>query len=182
MNSNHSCSTCLTKECKIKKWITANYKPKTKLERYELAKLLVSSGLSVIPVPFGQKHPRIPWKEYQNRHATEAELKVWFIDQENTFGIVTGKISSLIVVDLDSENAVKWAKENLPNTEVKVKTARGQHWYYKYPQMISHIQNKVKIDIGGLFLDLDIRGDGGFIMGLGAVHPSGCFYELIRGQ
>ncbi|PIS10376.1 MAG: hypothetical protein COT73_09680 [Bdellovibrio sp. CG10_big_fil_rev_8_21_14_0_10_47_8] len=174
------CPNCSNENCPIKKWV-AYKRPQTREERFELAKLMISSGLSVIPVPFGQKFPNIQWKEYQSRLATVQELEKWFKYSENTIGIVTGKISQLVVVDLDSPAAVEWAKQNLLDTAVKVKTHRGQHWYYMYPAMASHIKNKVKIEIGGLFLDIDIRADGGFVMGIGAVHPSGYFYQLIRG-
>lgn len=173
------CTECPIAECKAKAWLTANYRPSNRQERYELAKLFVSSGLSVIPVPFGKKNPVIKWKEYQSRFANDSELKRWFLENDNTLGFVTGKISGLIVIDLDSDCAVEWAKHNLPYTPIKVKTNRGMHFYYTYPLINQAIRNKVKVTIDGLLMDLDVRAEGGFVMGIGAVHPKGCFYELV---
>lgn len=180
--TENKCLKCPVIDCPRKRLLEANFQPRNRQERHALAKIMRDLELSIIPVPIGQKFPNIPWKEYQTRMATDDELHNWFMLQDNTIGIVTGKISSLVVVDLDSEDSLKWARQNLPYTGVKVKTSRGQHWYYTYPQMALHIKNKVKIDIEGLFLDLDIRADGGLVMGFGAVHPSGIFYEPIFGE
>ena len=56
------------------------------------------------------KTPIIPWTPYQTRLPTEQEVCEWF-DQnpEANIGIVTGRISNLVVFDLDSEDAVDYA-------------------------------------------------------------------------
>jgi putative DNA primase/helicase len=58
-------------------------------------------NLSVIPVG-KDKRPLFSWKEYQDRLATEDEIKTWWTKYpEANIGIVTGKISvsrSLIAI------------------------------------------------------------------------------------
>jgi len=49
------------------------------------------------------KRPIVGWTEYQKRLPTEEEVKGWF-DQnpDANIGIVTGKVSGIVVFDLDS--------------------------------------------------------------------------------
>jgi hypothetical protein len=101
---------------------------------YNYAKYYVhKKGFSVIPIKPKSKKPALPsWKEYQERKPNDKELKKWFNSGNSlNIGIVTGKISNIIVVDLDSEEAVKYAEENLPKTPT-VKTRKGQHLYFQY--------------------------------------------------
>lgn len=51
------------------------------------------------------KHPALSsWKEFQNRRATEDEVRSWFTGHpELNVGIVTGKISGVVVLDVDGE-------------------------------------------------------------------------------
>ena len=66
-------------------------------------------GWSVIPVEPRGKHPLGPWKPYQSEQASLATVKQWAARQSN-IGIVTGTVSRLIVLDLDSREAVEAAK------------------------------------------------------------------------
>ncbi|MEO0282087.1 MAG: bifunctional DNA primase/polymerase, partial [candidate division WOR-3 bacterium] len=85
----------------------------------------LSMGFSIIPVrgktyTYGTtqeekirntKAPLIPWIEFQQRRATEEEIKDWLKKwPKMNVAIVTGKISNTVVVDLDSQEAVEWAE------------------------------------------------------------------------
>ena len=51
------------------------------------------------------------WKEFQYRHPTEEEVADWWDKwPDANIGIVTGKISNLVVFDLDTEDAVEYAE------------------------------------------------------------------------
>ena len=122
------------------------------------------------------KVPMIGWKEYQNRSPTEAEVRDWFDKWPSAnIGIVTGKISNLVVFDLDSQNAVNYAegKGGFPKT-VKVKTGKGYHLYMKHPGF--EIRNSVNKN-----LDIDIRADGGYVAAPPSIHGSGRQYEWEEG-
>jgi len=122
------------------------------------------------------KVPIIGWKEYQSRLPTEAEVREWFDKWPSAnIGIVTGKISNLVVFDLDSEHAVEYAKKQggFPKT-VKVKTGKGFHLYMQHSAF--KIRNSVNKN-----LDIDIRADGGYVAAPPSMHGSGRLYEWEEG-
>ena len=122
------------------------------------------------------KVPIIGWKDYQSRQPTEAEVKEWFGKWPSAnIAIVTGKISNLVVFDLDSENAVEYAEKQggFPDT-AKVKTGKGYHLYMKHPGF--EIRNSVNKR-----LDIDIRADGGYVAAPPSMHGSGRQYEWEEG-
>jgi len=123
------------------------------------------------------KIPLIVWKEYQSRLPTEAEVREWFTQwPDANMAIVTGQISGIVVFDLDSENAVEYAKKQggFPNT-AKVKTGKGIHYYIQYPEF--KVGNSTNVGLG-----MDIRGDGGYVVAPPSVHGSGRKYEWGKGQ
>ena len=62
------------------------------------AKAYRQLGFSVIPV-LDTKKPKVDWKEYQDRIATEEELEAWFAKKNGTgVGIVTGEVSGICVI------------------------------------------------------------------------------------
>ena len=118
----------------------------------------------------------ITWKEFQTRLPTESEVSGWF-DQnpDANIGIVTGKISNLVVFDLDSQDAVDYAENEggFPDS-VKVKTGKGYHVYIQHPGF--EIRNSVNKK-----LDIDIRADGGYVAAPPSIHGSGHQYEWEEG-
>src|SRR4051812_42684252 len=101
-------------------------------------------GLSVIPVPRPRpnvlhaqagdgKVPAIPWRHFQFRLPTEQEIRAWFGAEPMNLAVVTGAISGVVVVDADSNEAVRWATKHLPYTPWQTQTARGFHLFYRHP-------------------------------------------------
>lgn len=134
-------------------------------------------GWSVIPLKWRDKRPALrSWADFQKRPATYAELEQWF-DRPERFnvGIVTGRVSGIFVIDLDSPAAITWGQHHLPRCEMRVRTAKGQHWYYPYTGD-RPIRNKVRTTHEGQVLELDVRADGGYVVGPGSIHPSGVVY------
>ena len=122
------------------------------------------------------KQPLVPWKEYQTRLPTEDEVRQWFTAYPDAnIAIVTGRVSNLVVFDLDSNHAVEYAEEQggFPDT-VKVRTGKGYHMYMKYPGF--EIKNTVNKN-----LDIDIRGEGGYVVAPPSVHGSGHSYAWEEG-
>jgi len=142
------------------------------------ARFYLSKGFSVIPVIKGTKKPALlSWKEFQGRHATDEEVQKWFGNgSHNSIGIVTGVISGIAVVDLDSQEAVKFAKtQNFPPTPL-VKTGKGYHAYYRYTEGVRNFQRRD--DLPGI----DLRGDGGFVVAPPSIHASGHSYHWEEGK
>jgi len=135
-------------------------------DKYDYAKMYVEVfGYSVIPVTANSKKPAIEWKEYQQRKPTEEELKKWFLENDYNIGIVTGAISGIAVVDLDSKEAIEFSKKNnFPKTPY-VKTGKGYHLYFKYQNGVRNFQKRPDLK------DIDLRADGGYVIAPPSIHP-----------
>ena len=134
--------------------------------KYEYAKMYVDAfGFSVIPIALDSKKPAIEWKEFQHRKPTEEELKKWFLENNFNIGIVTGAISGIAVVDLDSKEAIEFARQNkFPKTPC-VKTGKGYHLYFKYKNGVRNFQKRDDLK------DIDLRSDGGYVLAPPSIHP-----------
>jgi len=108
------------------------------------ARAYAARGWSVIPLH--EKRAAVAWKSYQGRHANEAEQHEWFggAGGMSGIGIVTGRVSSLAVLDLDGDDAISLLTEIAPHLldTYQVKTRRGIHLYYEVPArlMLTNIQ------------------------------------------
>ena len=134
-------------------------------------------GLSVIPVR-PDKKPYIPWTDFQTRQATSEELKQWWQKWPGAnIGIVTGPISGVLVVDCDNEEAYQKIQKLLPDSFITciAKTPRGYHIYLAYPKD-KHIGNA-----GGILPNVDIRGEGGYIIAPPSVNGEGKRYAWLDG-
>ena len=132
-------------------------------------------GYSVIPITYKGKTPISSWQEYQKRHPTTEELYKWFSTGNSNIAIITGKISNLVVVDIDDNNAYRWAQENFDTDTLTVKTSRGYHLYYRYPQN-AQISNTVHFNN----YKIDIRGDGGYVVAPPSIHENGSQYRWLN--
>jgi hypothetical protein len=124
-------------------------------------------GFSVIPTG-ADKKPLISWKEFQERRATPEEIKGWLEQYPAmNIAIVTGKISGIVVVDLE-----KGANsEGYPVTVTAKTGGDGIHLYYKHPGY--DVPNGVRVR------ELtDYRGDGGYCLAAPSVSTKG-EYEWI---
>ena len=135
-------------------------------------------GFSVIPLD--GKQARVKWKEYQERPASEHELVQWRRDYpQMNLGIVTGAVSTLVVVDIDgdAEAGYQLLREHgihIPPTTI-VRTGKGIHLWFTHPG--THVPSASKILTDGKGLNIDIRGDGGYVVVPPSVHPdTGCRY------
>ena len=131
----------------------------------ELAKILelLSLNKSVIPSGGGstKKAPVIDWVKYQTQLPTKEEITLWYKDLHPTlWGIVTGRLSGIVVFDTDSkEPQALFEKAKLAPHVI---TKRGCHYYFKHPGLDRTLNNKA-----GILPHLDMRGDGGFVNCLG---------------
>lgn len=146
------------------------------------------AGLSVIPINAGTKVPAIAWEEYQKRLPTKDEMELWFAGERchKAWAVICGEVSGIVVVDLDSREALDWAEANLPKPALRVGTGtkpdgfRGRHWYYRHPGLDVRNRAKIRTDVGQLALD--VRGDRGYVIGPGSPHPTGAVYEALIGS
>jgi hypothetical protein len=95
--------------------------------------------------------------------ASTIQREMWASEFEN-FGVVTGSVSGLVVVDIDNDAAFLECEARGLTTTVTIKTPRGYHLYYQHPGIA--ISNSA----GKLADGVDIRGDGGFCVGPGSYY------------
>ncbi len=138
-----------------------------------------SIGLSVIPIQPRSKTPAInSWREYQDRLPTEDEIRQWWTQNPNAgIAIITGKISGLVVLDLDakhnrSSKEIRDSGLSLPPTACARTGGGGEHFLYKYPK------DRFKNHSGNIMGEgVDFKTDGGYIVVAPSVHSSGKAYE-----
>jgi hypothetical protein len=134
-------------------------------------------GWSVIPLRPREKRPLIPWAPHQHHRGEEAVIRQWFRRWPAAgVAIVTGAVSSLVVLDVDplhggdeSLETLERAHRPLPETIEVLTGGGGRHVYFAHPDGL--VPNKV-----GLVAGIDLRGDGGFVVAPPSVHPSGRRY------
>lgn len=126
----------------------------------------------MFPVKAHDKTPAIAWKQFQDRAPTDEELAAW--DRCNfNLAVVSGSASGIVVLDVDSSEAQEFVDAlGLPVTPC-VSTARGRHYYFKNPPV--ELRNSTRV----AGVKLDVRGEGGYVVGAGSIHPSGAKYEWI---
>lgn len=137
----------------------------------------LARGWSVIPVRPQDKRARLPWQDYQQRLAGEQEVKEWLQRWPDTnLAIVTGSVSSLVVLDIDpqhgGEESLSRLEEThgrLPRTLETLTGGGGRHLYFVHPG--GTIPNRA-----GLARGIDLRGDGGYIIAPPSMHSSGRRY------
>jgi putative DNA primase/helicase len=140
---------------------------------FGIALKLRSLGYSVIPSGAGDKHkaPAVNWTDFQKRLPTEKEIQDWQKTLDPPlWGIVTGTISGLVVVDADTSESRAALEGELGRPHI-VTPRGGGHWYFKHPG--THIKTAVAV-----IPDVDIRGDGGFVNIIGS-RPDGKYQLQI---
>jgi hypothetical protein len=140
-------------------------------------------GWSVIPMQPRGKRPLVAWREFQQRPARGDQIEAWFRHwPDANVGIVTGRLSGLIVVDIDAQHggpdsvaALEALHGLLPATVEALTGGGGRHLYFAHPG--SPVANRV-----ALYPGIDLRGDGGCVVAPPSVHPSGRRYAWRPGR
>lgn len=148
---------------------------------------LLKQKRSIIPL-LRDKRPDtklVPsWKKYQTEYATPEDVETWFENGDRNIGIVTGKISNLTVIDIDTHEGQEAADKNLaemPRTLTIRTGSGGYHLYYHYLPLES--QNL-------RLRHIDIKNEGGYVVAPysetddvyenGVLKKKGGRYEIYR--
>ena len=143
---------------------------------YVYATKYLRMGLSVIPLLQRDKKPAIAWRVYQGRLPNERKLQEWFRKGDAGVGIVCGRVSGgFTVLDFDSKDSFKkffpkWTE--LLNATPVVETSRGLHVWLR--------SNKPCRSFKIPELQLDVKGEGGFVVAPPSIHPSGRVYRFLN--
>lgn len=116
------------------------------------------------------QHPRGRWAHFKGGEQAEP----------GPYGICTGTRSGVFVVDLDGEEGISnWAALGGKNAKYVVRSGsgKGEHHYFTLPSF--KVWNSVK----KVAMNIDIRGEGGYVVGAGSPHRSGGTYDvLVHGE
>lgn len=141
---------------------------------------LYDSGMSILAwsYEYGPKRPIHKWKDLQRKRLPRHQLAALFTHNPNAnIGVITGQLSSIVVIDADNDAAVDWCVENLPKTPWTVITGRGVQFGYEYPDVeVKNGQNVLQIPDGEDGPRIDIRGEGGYVAVPPSLHKSGSLY------
>lgn len=124
------------------------------------------------------KHPRTK-DGFKSATRNPTKVAKWFNRwPDSNYGIATG--SGLAVIDVDGsagedslEDLQELLGEALP-AGGEVQTGKGRHYYYR-------CSAELPSSAGALGTGLDIRCEGGYVVGPGSRHVSGCNYEADPG-
>ena len=141
-------------------------------EIYQCASDYIDLGFSIIPIG-KDKTPLISWKHYQSVRATKDQVAQWLTQfPEMNIGVVTGKISGIVVLDIDAKHGRSSSEFRIPPTVSTISGGGGEHFYFKHPNWYVPSTNG-KIYGNGV----DIKGDGGYIVLPPSLHSSGNNYR-----
>lgn len=136
---------------------------------------MVRAGKSIIPIQPKGKRPAIPsWEEYQSRVATEDEVQGWFKKNPDiNIALVCGAVSGLVAVDVDGEEGQAWFRENMPRPNCYQYTSSKSKFHAFYAHPGRRVAPAVRIAP-----EVDVRGDGSYVVFAPSTHASGAVYTL----
>jgi putative DNA primase/helicase len=134
------------------------------------------AGWVVFPIIKGGKIPADPGGCRDATSDLRRVVNHWRKYPEHNYGIATGTPSGVFVLDIDGPEGeasllALCAEHGSLRPTVTVITANGRHLYFKANGLI--IGNSV----GKLGAGIDVRGEGGYVVGAGSVHPTGHVYR-----
>lgn len=123
------------------------------------------------------KHPRTEHGVKDASSDPETVSGWWRRWTAANVGIATGERSGIFVLDVDSREAFEGLKEKIPVGALMQQTGRGWQVLFKHPGF------KVKNSSGEIAPDIDVRGDGGYIVAPPSIHANGkCYTWKAEGE
>lgn len=151
-------------------------------ELYQSALWYIARGWSAIPLT---QRDKTPWPNFalaqyqrQRKASTDEIYHWWKSSPDANVGICTGKISGLFVVDCDSPQAYERVQTEGYLETLVSQTGKGYQIFFEYPNFpVSNRAKPVRDYLG--IQEMDIRGDGGYVVAAPSVHPNGAIYKWL---
>jgi hypothetical protein len=140
----------------------------------------LAHGWAVFPLAFRGKEPLLRRGVYRASRAEAAIRRWWATWPRANVGIATGTPSGIWILDVDGEagraSVAGLVAEHgsIPETRT-VRTGHGFQAYFLLPDGI-----RIGNTCGTIAPGIDTRGEGGYGIGVGSVHPTGRIYRLAR--
>lgn len=160
--------------------------------RATAALALQALGASILPWAYtdNRKKPTRYWAVEKHDPMTADEIRNWWISHaSDNVGVITGhaygladpRATDIVGIDLDTPEALAWAKQHLAATPWRTRTGRdgqAEHWVYRQPSLPPNHYIKTNVNVNGI-KGLDVRGEGGYVAVPPSLHKSGRLYEWI---
>jgi len=134
-------------------------------------------GLSVVGIPRAVEYlgesgkskkkvsfPKGGWAQFQERFATRDEVNNFITCGSELIGLITGRLSGIVVIDVDEEHSSKYDFLQTP-MRVQSSLSGGIHYYYRWTDNLEEFGNATKI----MGLEMDYRGRGGLVFAPGSM-------------
>jgi len=150
----------------------------------------IALNLGFVPILILPNSKRPMFAGWPNITSSEAEKTFNKIRSFHNIGIITGKASGIVVLDIEKADLDDWYEllEQHPKLKetLTVRTGGGGlHIYFDYDSRTEKIRNGVKIKLPiteNKFAKVDVRTTGGQVLWIGDVHPeTGKTYKVISG-
>lgn len=123
-------------------------------------------GWSIIPVGADKRPVHVgdgylSWRQFQGRRMSEAEARSWWdVPEPPGIGVVCGKISGLIVLDVEELGVrLRTFEGKLPTTLTAVSQSGGLHYYFRWrPERLRHVWSDGDQRLA------DVKADGGYVV------------------
>lgn len=117
---------------------------------------------------------QVGWEAFKTRIATEDEIHGWFEKMPDlNIGLVCGAVSGMVAVDVDGEAGQAWFRANMPKPNLFQYTSNKSKFHAFY----AHPGRRVAPAVG-IAPEVDVRGDGSYVVFAPSIHPSGATYTL----
>lgn len=143
------------------------------------AAYLAAHGLAVFPLRQNDKRPATEHGFHDASSDPGVVRSWWELSPTCNVGVATGSGIAVIDVDVDEgkgEDGLTalrdWERDHgeMPETFTVVTGRGGLHLYYRVDREVRCSTNAE--------LGIDVRGDGGYVVGPGSTHPNGRTYEM----
>ncbi|MFC1832769.1 bifunctional DNA primase/polymerase [Thermodesulfobacteriota bacterium] len=141
--------------------------PRSKLAGWEW--LSEKKGFQLIKLA---RNSKVPVRGEQVSRSTKRSFEDVRLDRNANAGVLTGRLSRLIVLDID-DHVLFPTQYHIPDT-FTVKTGKGFHHYFTLPDNGIYYRNRSKKELG-----FDIRAEGGYVVAPWSKHPTGSTYTLL---
>lgn len=142
----------------------------------EHALAYAAKGWAVFPLAKASKSP-ITEHGFKEASTDPKQIRKWWRAHPHAnIGIATGRVSGIIVVDVDPKNggdlATFWKATGLDDHKLGLVTtgSDGSHLYFRYPDGIE-VPSRIEFVKG-----VDLKSDGGYVVAPPSVHPNGVLY------
>lgn len=140
-----------------------------------IAENYIAAGIKCVPIIKGEKKPYND--KWSTNFLTLDQFKAYSKPGDG-IGIVTGKVSGIICIDIDKKHdGLIWYeanKDKLGNHILEKTPGGGYHLYYRYPDSTDYVPSS-----GSFAKGVEVMADGGrYVITAPSQHPNGGFYTI----